>query len=46
MPCSRRCPELAEAGTTLILNGDVPLVRRDTAQALIAGLQRRRSWCC
>ena len=28
-------PELAEAGTTLILNGDVPLVRADTAQALI-----------
>ena len=28
-------PELAEAGTTLILNGDVPLVRPQTARALI-----------
>jgi bifunctional UDP-N-acetylglucosamine pyrophosphorylase/glucosamine-1-phosphate N-acetyltransferase len=28
-------PELAEAGTTLILNGDVPLVRAETARALI-----------
>jgi bifunctional UDP-N-acetylglucosamine pyrophosphorylase / glucosamine-1-phosphate N-acetyltransferase len=28
-------PELPEAGTTLILNGDVPLVRPETARALI-----------
>ncbi|MEX8508626.1 MAG: bifunctional UDP-N-acetylglucosamine diphosphorylase/glucosamine-1-phosphate N-acetyltransferase GlmU [Leptothrix ochracea] len=28
-------PELPETGTTLILNGDVPLVRVQTAQALI-----------
>ncbi|MEY2875100.1 MAG: UDP-N-acetylglucosamine diphosphorylase/glucosamine-phosphate N-acetyltransferase [Pseudomonadota bacterium] len=28
-------PELPEAGTTLILNGDVPLIRAETAQALI-----------
>ncbi|MDP4302429.1 bifunctional UDP-N-acetylglucosamine diphosphorylase/glucosamine-1-phosphate N-acetyltransferase GlmU [Leptothrix discophora] len=29
-------PELADSGTTLILNGDVPLVRAETARALIA----------
>ncbi|WP_293998283.1 bifunctional UDP-N-acetylglucosamine diphosphorylase/glucosamine-1-phosphate N-acetyltransferase GlmU [Sphaerotilus sp.] len=28
-------PELPDAGTTLILNGDVPLIRAATAQALI-----------
>lgn len=28
-------PELAESGSTLILNGDVPLVRAETARALI-----------
>jgi len=29
-------PLLPEAGTTLVLNGDVPLIERDTAQALVA----------
>jgi len=35
-------PLLPEAGTTLVLNGDVPLIEHDTAQALVAacgGLQ-------
>ena len=29
-------PHLADAGTTLILNGDVPLIEADTARALAA----------
>ena len=29
-------------GTTLILNGDVPLIRADTARALVDGLRRQR----
>ena len=34
------------ADTTLILNGDVPLIRADTARALGGGLRRRASWRC
>ena len=29
-------PALREAGTTLVLNGDVPLIEADTARALVA----------
>ena len=35
-------PELPDAGTTLILNGDVPLVRPETARALIAACAGER----
>jgi bifunctional UDP-N-acetylglucosamine pyrophosphorylase/glucosamine-1-phosphate N-acetyltransferase len=35
-------PELPEHGTTLILNGDVPLIRAETAQALIAACAGER----
>ncbi len=34
--CSRRCPSCTPNGTTLILNGDVPLIEADTARALLA----------
>ena len=35
-------PELPEHGTTLILNGDVPLIRAETAQALVAACAGER----
>ncbi|RZS54895.1 UDP-N-acetylglucosamine pyrophosphorylase /glucosamine-1-phosphate N-acetyltransferase [Sphaerotilus mobilis] len=35
-------PELADHGTTLILNGDVPLVRAETARALVAACAGER----
>ncbi|GIX24080.1 MULTISPECIES: bifunctional UDP-N-acetylglucosamine diphosphorylase/glucosamine-1-phosphate N-acetyltransferase GlmU [Caldimonas] len=35
-------PELLEPGTTLILNGDVPLIEAETARALVAACDGRR----
>ncbi len=35
-PCSRPCRCCGDAGTTLILNGDVPLIEAATARALAA----------
>ncbi len=39
--CSRRCRCCPTSGTTLILNGDVPLIRADTLRALVDSLRRR-----
>ena len=40
-PCSRPMPSLHDDGTTLILNGDVPLIEADTLRQLVAALRRR-----
>ena len=39
-------PHLHDEGTTLILNGDVPLIEPRTLRALVAGLRRHARWRC
>ena len=39
-------PLLADGGTTLILNGDVPLIEAETARALVEACDASRSSRC